>query len=51
MSAAVAPAMPIDVAFPDIGRWAAGNTGLPYVWRFEGAATGPSLTIQALTHV
>jgi len=50
MSAAVAPAMPIDVAFPDIGRWAAGNTGLPYVWRFEGAATGPSLTIQALTH-
>ena len=50
MSAAVAPATPIDVAFPDIGRWAAGNTGLPYVWRFEGEATGPSLTIQALTH-
>jgi predicted deacylase len=46
-----APAAPsIDVAFPDIDRWAAGNVGIPYVWRFEGAAAGPSLTVQALTH-
>ena len=40
----------IDVAFPDIGRWAAGNTGVPYAWRFEGEARGPRVTIQALTH-
>lgn len=40
----------IDVAFPDIARWAAGNTGVPYVWRFEADAPGPHLTIQALTH-
>ena len=40
----------IDVAFPDIARWASGNTGVPYVWRFEAAAPGPQLTIQALTH-
>jgi predicted deacylase len=40
----------IDVAFPDIERWKAGNTGIPYVWRFEAARPGPRVTIQALTH-
>jgi predicted deacylase len=40
----------IDVAFPDIARWAQGNAGVPYVWRFEGAARGPRVTLQALTH-
>jgi len=40
----------IDVALPDIGRWAAGNTGVPYAWRFEAEAGGPRVTIQALTH-
>jgi succinylglutamate desuccinylase len=44
------PTPPIDVDFPDITRWEAGNTGIPYVWRFAGAASGPSVTIQALTH-
>jgi len=43
-------APPIDVVFPDITRWAAGNTGLPYVWRFGAAGSGPTVTIQALTH-
>ncbi len=40
----------IDVEFPDLARWAAGNTGTPYVWRFEGPRPGPRVTIQALTH-
>ena len=40
----------IDVAIPDISRWATGNTGVPYVWRFEAPAAGPRVTIQALTH-
>ena len=40
----------IDVPFPDISRWASGNVGVPYVWRFEAAASGPSVTVQALTH-
>jgi predicted deacylase len=40
----------IDVAIPDIERWKAGNTGIPYVWRFESACPGPRVTIQALTH-
>jgi hypothetical protein len=47
---APAAAPPIDIAFPDIGRWIEGNTGIPYVWRFDGAARGPRVTIQGLTH-
>jgi len=47
---AAADAPGIDVAFPDISRWASGNVGVPYVWRFEAAASGPSVTVQALTH-
>ena len=47
----VAAAVPaIEVAFPDISRWRAGNTGIPYVWRFESDLAGPDVTIQALTH-
>ena len=40
----------IDVEFPDIERWRAGNTGIPFVWRFESPRAGPRVTIQALTH-
>jgi predicted deacylase len=49
MRAYVAPPN-IEVEFPDIARWAQGNTGIPYVWRFESDRAGPKLTIQALTH-
>jgi predicted deacylase len=45
-----AAALPIEVPFPDIRRWAAGNTGVPYVWRFASDRPGPHLTVQALTH-
>src|SRR4029077_21217795 len=44
------PPTPIEVAFPDIARWAAGNAGIPYVWRFDSERAGPRVTIQALTH-
>ena len=40
----------IEVEFPDLARWAAGNTGIPYVWRFVAERPGPRVTIQALTH-
>lgn len=50
VSGAGEPAAPIDVVFPDIRRWAAGNTGTAYVWRFTGSASGPQVTVQALTH-
>jgi predicted deacylase len=45
-----APAPPIEVAFPDLERWASGNTGVPYVWTFAGNGTGPHVLVQALTH-
>ena len=44
------PAPAIDLEFPDIARWSAGNAGTPYVWRFEGPRQGPRVTVQALTH-
>jgi len=44
------PAPRIDVALPDISRWARGNIGVPYVWRFDAPTSGPRVTVQALTH-
>ena len=41
---------PIEIEPPDIARWRAGNTGIPYVWRFASERPGPHLTIQSLTH-
>jgi hypothetical protein len=41
---------PIEVAFPDLARWAAGNAGIPYVWTFAGSGAGPHVLVQALTH-
>jgi predicted deacylase len=35
---------------PDISRWAAGNTGVPYVWTFDSGKPGPHCAIVALTH-
>jgi predicted deacylase len=40
----------IEVDFPELDRWAAGNTGIPYVWTFAGASDGPHVCLQALTH-
>jgi len=44
------PDLPIEVAFPDITRWSAGNTGTAYVWRYTAPHPGPHVTVQALTH-
>ena len=41
---------PIEVAFPDLARWAAGNAGIPYVWTCAGPLSGPHVLVQALTH-
>jgi len=41
---------PVEVEFPDISRWAEGNTGIPYLWTFDSGRDGPHLGIQALTH-
>jgi hypothetical protein len=45
------PAVPaVDVALPDLSRWAAGNAGVPYVWRFGDDGATPRVLVQALTH-
>lgn len=40
----------IETNFPDISPWAAGNTGAPYVWRFESNVPGPHVCVTALVH-
>jgi predicted deacylase len=47
---ATAPFPRVEVELPDIARWAPGNTGIAYVWRFTSNAAGPRVTVQALTH-
>src|SRR5512144_2345706 len=44
------PVPPIEVSFPELARWFAGNSGLPYTWTFEAARAGPHVLLQALTH-
>ncbi|HWZ70511.1 MAG TPA: succinylglutamate desuccinylase/aspartoacylase family protein [Casimicrobiaceae bacterium] len=40
----------IEIAFPDLAPYAAGNDGTPYVWTFANGDPGPHVLIQALTH-
>ncbi|HEX7271162.1 MAG TPA: succinylglutamate desuccinylase/aspartoacylase family protein [Casimicrobiaceae bacterium] len=44
------PVPPIEVEFPDLSRFAAGNCGIPYAWTFAADRTGPHVLVQALTH-
>jgi predicted deacylase len=44
------PAPPIEVSFPDLARWAMGNSGVAYVWTFASNRAGPHVLLQALTH-
>lgn len=41
---------PIQVTFPDLTRWAAGNIGVAYAWTFASGKAGPHALLQALTH-
>jgi Predicted deacylase len=41
---------PIEVEFPDIRRWQAGNTGIPYVWSWQAAEPAAHVAITALVH-
>jgi predicted deacylase len=50
VKAPAAATPPVEVDFPDLGRWAPGNGGLPYVWRFASGRPGPHVVVQALTH-
>lgn len=41
---------PVEVDFPDIRRWATGNTGLDYVHTLDSGVAGPHVMVMALTH-
>lgn len=41
---------PLEVLPRDISAYAAGNTGIPYVHRFESGKPGPHVLVNALTH-
>lgn len=41
---------PLEVLPRDISAYAQGNTGIPYVHRFESGRPGPHVLINALTH-
>lgn len=41
---------PIEVGFPDITPYAAGNTGVAYVHTFDSGVPGPHVMVNALTH-
>jgi len=41
---------PIELSTPDIEPFAKGNTGVPYVWRFESGQPGPNVMISAIIH-
>lgn len=44
------PPYPIEVDFPDLTRWQAGNAGIDYVFTFDSGLSGPHVMINALTH-
>lgn len=50
MSTPLPEVYPIEIAPPDLGPYAAGNTGIPYVHTFDSGKPGPHVMINALTH-
>ncbi|WP_198120487.1 succinylglutamate desuccinylase/aspartoacylase domain-containing protein [Massilia rhizosphaerae] len=50
MDAVTLPDYPIEVAFPDLRPYAAGNGGIPYVYTYDSGVPGPHVMVNALTH-
>lgn len=46
----LADVYPIEISFPDIRRFAEGNTGVPYVQNFDSGTPGPHVLINSLMH-
>jgi predicted deacylase len=44
------PRYPIEIIPPDLKPYAAGNTGIPYLYSFDSGKPGPHVMINALTH-
>jgi predicted deacylase len=41
---------PLEIATPDIAPYAKGNTGVPFVWRFDSGQPGPNVMVSAIVH-
>jgi len=50
MNTATLPAYPVEVAFPDLHPYAAGNSGIPWLYTYDSGVPGPHVMINALTH-
>jgi predicted deacylase len=44
------PEYPIEIEFPDLRPYAAGNSGIAYLYTFDSGQPGPHVMINALTH-
>lgn len=40
----------VELAPPDLSAYRNGNTGIPYVWRFESGKPGPNVMVSAIVH-
>ncbi|WP_421982115.1 succinylglutamate desuccinylase [Roseibium sp.] len=40
----------VELTPPDLSPYKTGNTGIPYVWRFESGAPGPNVMLSAVVH-
>lgn len=41
---------PVELTPPDISPYRNGNTGIPYIWRFDSNKPGPNVMISAIVH-
>ncbi len=41
---------PVELAIPDIEAYADGNTGVPFVWRFDSGVPGRNVMVSAIVH-
>jgi|SRR5579872_2071333 len=46
----MADPVPVELDPPDLARYAAGNSGIPYVMSFRASAPGPHVALNALMH-
>ncbi|MBG6147069.1 putative deacylase [Labrenzia sp. EL_142] len=41
---------PVELSPPDLSAYKNGNTGIPYIWRFDSGKPGPNVMISAIVH-
>lgn len=40
----------VELTPPDLSAYRTGNTGIPYIWRFESGLPGPNVMLSAIVH-